>query len=57
VEQGAEAAVRLGLEPVAVGAGGASGLIYFYWKGKVKDLKRIELVYEGPAGKTALRLR
>ena len=34
----------------------AAGLIFFQYRGKTKNIKSIELVYEGPAGKTSLRL-
>jgi hypothetical protein len=34
-----------------------SGLLYFYWEGKVKSLKSIQLVYDGVAGKAVLKLR
>jgi hypothetical protein len=34
-----------------------SGLLYFYWEGKVKSLKSIQLVYDGIAGKAVLKLR
>jgi hypothetical protein len=55
-DRGSQAAVELALE---AGPGGTarSGLLYFHWKGKLKDLKKIELVYDGPGGLTVLRLR
>jgi len=34
-----------------------AGLIFFRYGGKVKSLQSIELIYNGPAGKTALRLQ
>lgn len=34
-----------------------SGLLYFQWEGKVKDLKAIYLVYDGAGGRTVLKLR
>jgi hypothetical protein len=34
----------------------SAGLIFFPFRGKTKNIKSIELVYEGPAGKTSLRL-
>ena len=34
-----------------------SGLLYFRWEGKVKDLKAIYLIYDGAAGKAVLKLR
>jgi hypothetical protein len=33
-----------------------SGLIYFPWSGKVKNIHSLELMYEGPMGKTVLKL-
>lgn len=57
LETGAKAAVAFGLESVEVDAAGASGLIYFHWQGKTKDLKRVELFYDGPAGRASVRLR
>lgn len=56
-EDPAQAVTECALERVQVDGSGASGLIYFYWRGKLKQLKRIELVYQGPAGKAVLRLR
>ncbi|MBI5083952.1 MAG: hypothetical protein HZB13_05070 [Acidobacteria bacterium] len=55
-DRGAKAAHELALQD---GPGGSarSGLIYFNWKGKLKDLKKIELVYDGPGGQAVLRLR
>jgi hypothetical protein len=50
------AVVRLGLESGAVESA-RSGLLYFYFKGKARNLKRIELDYEGPLGKVTLRLK
>lgn len=38
-------------------SGARSGLLYFHWEGKVKNLKSIELVYDGVAGKATLKLR
>jgi hypothetical protein len=34
----------------------SGGLLYFAYKGKVKSLKSVELLYEGPAGEAGLRL-
>lgn len=34
-----------------------AGLLYFAWEGKTKNLKQIELVYEGPAGRVVFTLR
>jgi len=56
-ELAARAATELALAPVKADSSGVSGLIYFYWRGKLKDLKRIELIYEGAGGKVVLRLR
>lgn len=57
VEKGARAAQALGLDTVEADGLGASGLIYFYWRGKTRDLKRMELFYDGPAGRGSIRLR
>lgn len=54
---GAEAAEKLGLSRMEVHGAGAAGLVYFYWRGKHAKLKRIELVYDGPAGQATFRLR
>lgn len=53
----AEAAENFGLSRTEAPPGGAAGLVYFYWRGKHARLKRIELIYDGPAGQAALRLR
>jgi hypothetical protein len=34
-----------------------SGYLYFYFKGKTKSIRSLELVYQGPGGNTTLRLR
>lgn len=34
-----------------------AGFLYFPWKGKTRDLRSVELVYEGPAGSAVVRLR
>ena len=34
----------------------ASGLIFFPYRGRMKSIKSIELIYEGPAGKVSLKL-
>ncbi len=57
VESAAQAATRLALDSTKADAAGASGLIYFHWRGKMKDLKRVELIYEGAAGYAVLKLR
>jgi hypothetical protein len=33
------------------------GFLYFHYKGKTKSLKKVELLYDGPAGATALALQ
>jgi hypothetical protein len=33
-----------------------SGLLYFYFRGKIKNIHALELFYEGAMGKTALKL-
>jgi hypothetical protein len=53
----AEAAERFGLSRLQAPRGGAAGLVYFYWRGKHSKLRKIELIYDGPAGTAALRLR
>lgn len=53
----AEAAERFGLSRVEAPRGGAAGLVYFYWRGRHSKLKKIELIYDGPAGRASLRLR
>jgi hypothetical protein len=57
VQKAAKAAVALALEPVRAEAGGAGGLLYFHWRGKTRDLKKIELIYDGEAGRGSVRLR
>lgn len=56
-EAGAEAAKTLALESGRASTKGASGLIYFHWSGKLKALKRVELIYRGAGGTATLRLR
>jgi hypothetical protein len=56
-ELAAEAALRLALGSVRAGRTGAGGLLYFHWTGKLKSVKRLELVYQGPAGPVTLKLR
>jgi hypothetical protein len=53
----AEAAEKFALARMEAPRAGAAGLVYFYWRGKHAKLKRIELIYDGPAGKATLRLR
>lgn len=55
--QAAEAAERFALTRVDAPPAGAAGLVYFYWRGRHAKLKKIELIYDGPAGHTVLRLR
>jgi len=52
----AEAVEKYALEDGPV-SGARSGLLYFYWEGKVKNLKSIQLVYDGVAGRAVLKLR
>jgi hypothetical protein len=33
-----------------------AGLIFFQYRGKTKDIRSIELIYAGPAGKATLKL-
>ncbi len=53
----AEAAERFALSRIVAQPAGAAGLIYFYWRGKHSKVKKVELIYDGPAGKAVLRLR
>jgi hypothetical protein len=53
----AQAAETFGLARIEAPPAGAAGLVYFYWRGKHAKLKRIELIYDGPAGQTVFRLR
>ncbi len=53
----AEAAETFGLSRIEAPKAGAAGLVYFYWRGKHARLKRIELIYDGPAGQATFRLR
>jgi len=53
----AAAVERFGLSRIEAPEAGAAGLVYFYWRGKHARLKKIELLYDGPAGKAVLRLR
>lgn len=55
--QSAAEAVERYAFPDGEGSSARSGLLYFYWEGKVKTLKAIQLVYEGAAGKVILKLR
>lgn len=57
LEKGAKAAVDLALEPTSADSSGAGGLIYFHWRGKTRELKKIELLYDGEAGRASVRLR
>ncbi|MGJ5818993.1 hypothetical protein [Paludibaculum fermentans] len=51
-----EAALRLALPQVEAETG-VSGLVYFAYKSKLNDIRRLELLYEGPAGRQVLVLR
>lgn len=42
--------------PSGEAKGPVSGYLHFAYKGKTKSLKTLELIYEGPAGSTMLRL-
>ncbi len=33
-----------------------SGLLYFYYRGKIKNIRTLDLFYEGPMGKSTLKL-
>lgn len=51
-----EAALRLALPQVEAETG-VSGLVYFAYKSKLNNIRRLELLYEGPAGRQVLVLR
>lgn len=53
----AEAVEKFALSRIEAPPAGAAGLVYFYWRGKHARLKRIELIYDGPAGQATFRLR
>ncbi len=55
-QDGGEAAIRLALQELRA-EGAVSGLIYFAHKSKLNDIRRLELIYEGPAGRQVLVLR
>lgn len=55
-EAAAVAVEKYALEDGPVG-GARSGLLYFRWEGKMKQLKSIYLIYDGVAGKASLKLR
>ena len=42
--------------PEALSSGAVSGFVYFPFKGKVKKIKSLEILYEGPYGEATLRL-
>ena len=42
--------------PEGRAAGPVAGHLYFAYRGKVKSLKSLELIYQGPAGEVVLRL-
>lgn len=50
-----EIAVRAAL-PEGPARGPVSGFLYFAYRGKMKSVKSLELVYSGPEGTTALKL-
>ncbi|MGC4053402.1 MAG: hypothetical protein QM757_29215 [Paludibaculum sp.] len=51
-----EVALRLALPQVQAETG-VSGLVYFAYKTKLNNIRRLELLYEGPAGRQVLVLR
>lgn len=53
----AEAAERFALSRMQAQPAGAAGLVYFFWRGKHSKVKRVELIYDAPAGKALLKLR
>lgn len=55
-DDGGEAAIRLAL-PELRAQGPVSGLIYFAYKSKQNNIRRLELIYEGPAGRQVLVMR
>jgi len=48
---------RFALSRMEAQPAGAAGLVYFYWRGKHSKVKKVELIYDGPAGQAVLRLR
>lgn len=50
-----EALVEAAL-PEGKAAGPVSGYLYFAYKGKIKSIRTLELLYDGPAGHAILRL-
>lgn len=52
----AEAVVEEAL-PEDLYRGPRHGSLFFHYKGKISNLKKVELLYDGPAGKAVLRLR
>jgi hypothetical protein len=53
---GHEVVVACGL-PEGPAAGPVAGYLYFPYKGKTKELRPVELVYDGPAGTATVRFR
>ena len=56
VERAMQQRVQKAALPEGERAVPAAGLIFFPFHGKTKSIRSIELIYEGPAGKTSLRL-
>lgn len=57
VMDAAELVKRFALDSVEAPRSGATGLIYFYWRGRISKLKKVELIYDGCGGRAVLRLR
>lgn len=53
----AGAVERFALTRIQAQPAGAAGLVYFFWRGKHSKVKKVELIYDGPAGQAVLRLR
>ena len=49
-------AVQRATLPAGVVHPPVSGFLYFFYKGKLKSIKAMELIYDGPAGKVVLPL-
>lgn len=56
VERAAQQKVQRAALPEGERSLPAAGLIFFPFRGKTKNIKSIELVYEGPAGQTSMKL-
>ncbi len=53
----AEDVVKAAALPEGEAGHPVAGFLFFPWKGKTRDLRSVELLYEGPAGSAPVRLR